>query len=184
MFDTFTQHLERLRDWLKEHKIKQVALESTGVYWIPVWNVLESARWKFELCVVNPQHVRAIPGRKTDQKDADRLSELLQYGWLRGSFIPPQPIRELRDLTRTPGEPARGPQSSDQPFGTFTRVGERKARLCRGSYSAHHPTGGGSGPAHRDRQSLSLSGGRLRRMRRLYHSLRYRHGRDAWPSRG
>jgi transposase len=52
------------------------------------------------MCLVNPQHVRAVPGRKTDQKDADRLSELLQYGLLRGSFIPPQPIRELRDLTR------------------------------------------------------------------------------------
>jgi len=100
VFNTFTQDLEGLRDWLKEHKVKHVALESTGVYWIPVWNVLESARWKFEMCLVNPQHVRAIPGRKTDQKDADRLSELLQYGLLRGSFIPPQPIRELRDLTR------------------------------------------------------------------------------------
>jgi transposase len=70
------------------------------VYWIPVWNVLESARWKFDLVLVNPQHVRALPGRKTDQLDSDRLAELLEYGLLRGSFIPPRAIRELRDLTR------------------------------------------------------------------------------------
>lgn len=100
VFGTFTQDLESLRDWLKHHKVKNVALESTGVYWIPVWNVLEAARWKFELLLVNPQHVRALPGRKTDQQDADRLAELLQYGLLRGSFIPPREIRELRDLTR------------------------------------------------------------------------------------
>jgi transposase len=100
VFQTFTQDLERMRDWLKQHKVKNVAMESTGVYWVPVWNVLEGARWKFELLLVNPQHVRALPGRKTDQQDADRLAELLQYGLLRGSFIPPQVIRELRGLTR------------------------------------------------------------------------------------
>lgn len=100
VFQTFSQDLERLRDWLRQHKVKNVALESTGVYWIPVWNVLESARWKFDLVLVNPQHVRALPGRKTDQLDSDRLAELLQYGLLRGSFIPPRAIRELRDLTR------------------------------------------------------------------------------------
>jgi transposase len=100
VFGTFTQDLERLREWLKERKVKQIAMESTGVYWIPVWNVLEPVRWRFDLLLVNPQLVRALPGRKTDQQDCERIAELLQYGLLRGSFIPPKPIRELRDLTR------------------------------------------------------------------------------------
>lgn len=99
-FFTFTQELERLRDWLKEHKVKQVAMESTGVYWIPVWNILEPARWGFELVLVNPQTVRALRGCKTDRIDARRIAEFLQYGLLRGSFVPPRPIRQLRDLTR------------------------------------------------------------------------------------
>lgn len=99
VFGTFTQDLERLRRWLKQHQVKQVAMESTGVYWIPVWNILE-AGCQFQLLLVNPQQVRALPGRKTDQQDCDRIAELLQYGLLRGSFIPPRPIRELRDLTR------------------------------------------------------------------------------------
>lgn len=75
-------------------------MESTGVYWIPVWNVLERGEWKFDLVLVNPQHVRALPGRKTDQADCERLAELAQYDLLRGSFIPPRWQRELRDLTR------------------------------------------------------------------------------------
>jgi transposase len=100
VFGTFTEDLERLRDWLREHKVKQVAMESTGVFWIPVWNVLERSEWNFELTLVNPQHVHALPGRKTDQQDSERIAELLQYGLLRGSFIPPAEVRELRDLTR------------------------------------------------------------------------------------
>jgi transposase len=100
VFGTFTADLERLRDWLKEHKVKQVAMESTGVYWIPVWNVLEPVRFRFELLLVNPQLVRALRGRKTDRIDAARIAEFLQYGLLHGSFVPPRPIRELRDLTR------------------------------------------------------------------------------------
>lgn len=100
VFGTFTQELERLRDWLKERKVKQIAMESTGVYWIPVWNILEPARWGFELLLVNPQTVRALRGCKTDRIDARRIAEFLQYGLLRGSFVPPRPIRQLRDLTR------------------------------------------------------------------------------------
>lgn len=100
VFGTFTQELERLRDWLKEHKVKQVAMESTGVYWIPVWNVLEAGRLRFELVLVNPQIVSALRGHKTDRIDAGRIAEFLQYGLLRGSFVPPRPIRQLRDLTR------------------------------------------------------------------------------------
>jgi transposase len=99
-FGTFTAELECLRDWLREHRVTQVAMESTGVFWIPVWNVLEHGGAEFALTLINPQHVHALPGRKTDRKDGQRIAELLQYGLLKGSFIPPPAIRELRDLTR------------------------------------------------------------------------------------
>jgi transposase len=100
VFGTFTADLEHLCEWLQKHRVTHVALESTGVFWMPVWNVLEQSDAKFELVLINPQHVHALPGRKTDQKDCERIAELLQYGLLKGSFIPPAPIRELRDLTR------------------------------------------------------------------------------------
>jgi transposase len=100
LFGTFTQDLERLRQWLKERKVRQVAMESTGVYWIPVWNVLECGKHKFELTLVNPATVRALQGQKTDRIDARRIAEYLQYGLLRGSFIPPKPVRQMRELTR------------------------------------------------------------------------------------
>jgi transposase len=100
VFGTFVSELEQLRDWLEKNGVTHVALESTGVFWIPVWNVLERSEAKFELTLINPQHMHALPGRKTDQKDCDRIAELLQYGLLKASFIPPPPIRELRDLTR------------------------------------------------------------------------------------
>jgi transposase len=75
-------------------------MESTGVYWIPVWNVLERGKHKFELTLVNPTTVRALQGQKTDRIDARRIAEYLQYGLLRGSFIPPKPVRQMRELTR------------------------------------------------------------------------------------
>jgi transposase len=100
VFGTFTQDLERLRQWLKERKVRQVAMESTGVYWIPVWNVLERGRQRLELTLVNPATVKALQGRKTDRIDARRIAEYLQYGLLRGSFIPPRPVRQMRELTR------------------------------------------------------------------------------------
>jgi transposase len=99
-FRTFTADLERLCKWLEEHQVDQVALESTGVFWIPVWNILERSATGFKLTLINPQHAHALPGRKTDQKDCERIAELLQHGLLKGSFIPPRPIRELRDVTR------------------------------------------------------------------------------------
>ena len=80
VFGTFTGELERLCQWLQKHQVTHVALESTGVFWIPVWNVLERSETKFELTLINPQHVHALPGRKTDQKDCERIAELLQYG--------------------------------------------------------------------------------------------------------
>ena len=100
VFGTFTQDLRRLCGFLKRHKVRQVAMESTGVYWIPVWNILERSQAAFELTLVNPAVVAALQGRKTDRIDARRIAEYLQYGLLRGSFVPPKPTRELRELTR------------------------------------------------------------------------------------
>jgi transposase len=97
-FTTFTKDLVRLKMWLTSSKVNQVALESTGVYWKPVWNILEHG--SLQLMLINPQHFHAIPGCKTDPKDSRWLAELLSYGLLRPSFVPPQAIRELRDLTR------------------------------------------------------------------------------------
>jgi transposase len=99
VFGTFTADLEGLSQWLRRHRVKEVAMESTGVYWMPVWNVLESAG-RFHLTLVNPATVRALQGHKTDRVDARRIAEYLQYGLLRASFIPPKPIRQLRELTR------------------------------------------------------------------------------------
>jgi transposase len=97
VFGTFTADLYRLAQWLAANRVTHVAMESTGVYWKPIWNVLEG---KVEILLVNPQHMKALPGRKTDQKDSEWIAELLQHGLLRGSFIPNREIRELRDLTR------------------------------------------------------------------------------------
>jgi len=97
-FPTFTEDLEALRTWLVKHRIQRVAMESTGVYWRPVWNILEQS--KLCLVLLNPQHVKALPGHKTDRVDAARIAELLQYDLVRPSFVPPVEIRELRDLVR------------------------------------------------------------------------------------
>src|SRR5215217_7133274 len=97
-FATFTSGLEALADWLTAEGVTRVVMEATGQYWKPVWYVLEEAG--FELLLVNARHVKILPGRKTDVCDAAWLAELLEHGLLRGSFVPPAPIRELRDLTR------------------------------------------------------------------------------------
>jgi transposase len=91
------QDLYRLREWLQANHCEAVAMESTGVYWRPIWNVLEG---EMELLLVNAQHIKAVPGRKTDIKDAQWIADLLQHGLLRASFVPPRPQRELRELTR------------------------------------------------------------------------------------
>ena len=98
-FGTMTRHLEEMASWLEKQEVERIAMEATGVYWKPVWNILE-ARKKFELLLVNPQHIKQVPGRKTDQKDSEWIADLLQHGLLRGSFVPPFEIRRLRDLTR------------------------------------------------------------------------------------
>jgi transposase len=97
-FGTMTRDLLRLRDWLAEEKVTHVAMESTGVYWKPIYNILEG---EFEVLLVNARHVKNVPGRKTDVKDCEWLGQLLQCGLLKGSFIPPREQREWRDLTRT-----------------------------------------------------------------------------------
>jgi len=96
-FTTFHDDLEAMRDWLLEMRVTHVAMEATGEYWKPVYEVLEG--W-FELVVANAQHVKNVPGRKTDPKDAEWLARLLRHGLLLASFVPPGPIRDLRDLTR------------------------------------------------------------------------------------
>jgi transposase len=94
---TTTEELLQLGDWLKEQGCTHIAFEATGVYWKPVFNLLEGS---FELLVVNARHIKAVPGRKTDVKDAEWIADLLQHGLLKASFIPSGPQRELRDLTR------------------------------------------------------------------------------------
>ena len=96
-FATTTQELLRLRDWLIEHSIKHIAMESTGVYWKPIWNILEDG---FELMLVNAQHIKQVPGRKTDVRDCEWIADLLRHGLLRASLVPDRPQRELRELTR------------------------------------------------------------------------------------
>lgn len=97
VFGTFTQDLVLLADWLKECGVTHVAMEATSVYWRPVWAVLEG---RLEQMLVNPQHIKAVPGRKTDTKDCEWIADLLQHGLLKGSFVPPTAIQDLRDLTR------------------------------------------------------------------------------------
>lgn len=96
-FNTMTQDLLALAAWLMEQGVTHVAMESTGELWKPVYNLLESS---FTVLVVNAQHIKTVPGRKTDVKDAEWIADLLRHGLLRGSFIPPLPQRDLRDLTR------------------------------------------------------------------------------------
>jgi transposase len=97
-FSAVAGEMNRLADWLAEHQVSHVVMEATGQYWKPVWDVL--AERGFELMLVNARHVKMVPGRKTDVADATWLAELLEHGLLRGSFVPPRVIRELRDLTR------------------------------------------------------------------------------------
>lgn len=96
-FGTMTPDLLALRDWLAEANVSHVAMESTGVYWKPVFNILEE---EFEVLLVNAKHIKFVPGRKTDVKDAQWIAELLQHGLLKASFIPERAQRELRELVR------------------------------------------------------------------------------------
>lgn len=97
-FKTTTAGLIELQEWLSSHAVSHVAMEATGVYWKPVWHMLEE---HVALVLANAQHIRNVPGRKTDVNDAAWIADLLAHGLINSSFVPPQPIQELRDLTRT-----------------------------------------------------------------------------------
>lgn len=97
IFETTTRGLLAMSDWLAGHGVTHVAMESTGVFWKPVFNILES---RFEVLLVNARHIKQVPGRKTDVKDCEWIADLLRHGLLRASFVPDRPQRELRDLTR------------------------------------------------------------------------------------
>jgi transposase len=96
-FSTMTVDLLTLADWLNAHQVTHVAMESTGVFWKPVFNLLEE---QCKVILMNAQHMKAVPGRKTDMKDSEWIADLLRHGLLKASFIPPQPIRILRELSR------------------------------------------------------------------------------------
>src|SRR4051794_3071687 len=115
-FGTMTRDLRALADYLQGLGVTHVALEATGVLWKPIWNILEG---RFTLLLVNPRHLKKVPGRKTDVKDAEWIAQLLQCGLLRGSFVPPRPVRQLRDLTR----------HRAQLVGEHTRVANRVHKL-------------------------------------------------------
>lgn len=97
-FGTTTKELLALLDWLSSHAVTHVAMESTGVYWKPVWHILEGS---FELTLGNAKQMKTVPGRKSDQKDSTWISDLQAHGLIKPSFVPPRQIQELRDLTRT-----------------------------------------------------------------------------------
>jgi transposase len=96
-FGTMTRDLLELSDWLQRYEVRHVAMESTGVFWKPIWNLLEG---NFELLLTNAQHIKRVPGRKTDVKDCEWIAQLLQHGLLQGSYVPDRGQRELRELTR------------------------------------------------------------------------------------
>lgn len=96
-FGTMTEDILRLGEWLRSSGVERVGMESTGVYWKPIWNLLEE---EFDLELINAEHIKKVPGRKTDVKDSEWIAELLQHGLVRGSFVPVQPQRDLRELTR------------------------------------------------------------------------------------
>src|SRR6266566_2480545 len=96
-FGTTTGEILAMAEWLKSFQVDSVAMESTGVYWVPIYNLLEES---FKLLVVNAQHMKAVPGRKTDVNDAEWIGQLHRHGLLKGSFVPPKPQRQLRELVR------------------------------------------------------------------------------------
>jgi transposase len=97
-FGTTTKELMALSEWLSQHEVTHIAMEATGVYWRPVWHVLDGS---FELVLANAMHIKNVPGRKTDVNDATWIADLLAHGLIRASFVPPTPVQELRALTRT-----------------------------------------------------------------------------------
>ena len=145
-FRTVTRDLEALGNWLRVAAVTHVGMESTGVYWRPVYAVLEG---HFELIVGNARHVRNVPGRKTDVKDSEWIADLVRHGLIAKSFVPPRPLRELR--TRRAG-PRAGPQA--QRRGAGTGQGRRRPAADRRAVPGRVSRSGrarGRGGQHRDR---------------------------------
>ena len=131
-FATTTRGLLALADWLADQRCTHVAMEATGVHWKPVWHVLEG---RCQLLLVNPAHARNVPGRKSDVTDAQWLADLLAHGLIRPSFVPPAPIQELRDLTRTRKQLVRQvarPGRLSNPLAAPRGTHPRSARAWRG----------------------------------------------------
>src|SRR5512144_2823259 len=129
-FATTTSGLFALAEWLESHGCTHVAMEATGVYWKPVWHLLED---RFELVLANAQHIRNVPGRKTDVNDAMWIANLLAHGLIRSSFVPPAAIQELRDLTRTRKQLVRGgaPRARDSSSPNDVEATPRRDRRAR-----------------------------------------------------
>jgi Transposase len=170
-FSTMTADLLLFADWLETQRVQVIALESIGVFWKPVFNLLEDGR---TIVLVNPQHIKAVPGRKTDVKESEWLADLLRHGLLTPSFIPPAPIRELRKLTRyrkhqEGNEVRRSRQAVHQHAGPGRKLpGRGLPCLCQ--------PGGGGLPRPRallapgvDRRRGATGGGQRSRGRRLCH---------------
>ena len=113
-FSTTTADLMALSQWLAENKCTHIAMESTGVYWKPVWHVL--ADGEFELVLANAAHIKGVPGRKSDVKDADWVSDLLAHGLIRASFVPDSPTQEMRTLMAV--WPSCSVSKAATPFGS------------------------------------------------------------------
>lgn len=146
-FGTMTEDLLALSDWLRQGEVKQIAMESTGVYWKPVFNVLEG---ECAVILVNAEHIKHVPGRKTDINDAQWIAELLQHGLLKGSYIPEVEQRDLRDLTRYRTSLIQEARAGNQPGaesigGCQHQVGVG-CQQCAGSFRA------GDGGGHRSRR--------------------------------
>ncbi len=142
-FATHKKALGNLRWWLHAQKVTHVAMESTGVYWKPVWQALES---NFELTLANPYQIKTMPGRKTDARDSQWIAELLAHGLIRRSFVPPPETRNLRDLTRyrvklvEEHKPVPAAKDTDSPIRRSampTLPGKAKAFLQRHANCAH-----------------------------------------------
>jgi transposase len=127
-FSTFTNSLNELKEWLKSCGVTHVAMESSGVYWKPVFNVLEG---EFEVILANARHVKNVPGHKTDRRDSRWLTKLLLSGLLKASFIPPVETRQLRDLFRYRRK-LTGQISSERSLKTRTSSCRRWYRTCSG----------------------------------------------------
>ena len=144
-FRTMTRDLEALRNWLQELGVTQVGMESTGVYWRPVYAVLEG---HFDLIVGNARHIRNVPGRKTDVKDAEWIADLVRHGLIAKSFVPPAPQRELRELLRYRRKlgraGGRAQPAPEAPGDGQHQAGQRRQRRLR-SFRARHVEGSDRG---------------------------------------